>query len=95
MAEQVKRKARPDVYVGLLCVSIAALSFGCMFFLLELEKYGWEVVSPDGPAPTVELPPDVALPQQAPSAAPAAPAGGEPAGEEPAPEPAGDDPAAG
>lgn len=33
--------ARPDVYVGLLFVVVAALAIGCLFLALELGKYGW------------------------------------------------------
>lgn len=31
----------PDIYVGLLFVSVAALTFGCVLLVLELNKYGW------------------------------------------------------
>lgn len=34
-------KPAPDVYVGLLFVSVAALSIGIAFLFFELEKYGW------------------------------------------------------
>ncbi len=34
-------KPAPDVYVGLLFVSVAALSIGIAFLMFELEKYGW------------------------------------------------------
>ncbi len=32
----------PDVYVGLLFVSVAALIAGCIFLVLELGTYGWQ-----------------------------------------------------
>jgi len=31
----------PDVYVGLLFVAVAALSFGCALLAMELDKYEW------------------------------------------------------
>lgn len=34
-------KPAPDVYVGLLFVSVAALSTGITFLILELNKYDW------------------------------------------------------
>lgn len=33
----------PDIYVGLLFVSVAALITGIIFLVLELQKYGWQV----------------------------------------------------
>lgn len=33
----------PDIYVGLLFVSVAALLTGCIFLVLELQSYGWQV----------------------------------------------------
>lgn len=33
----------PDIYVGLLFVSLAALITGIVFLVLELGKYGWQV----------------------------------------------------
>lgn len=33
----------PDIYVGLLFVSLAALITGIVFLVLELGKYGWNV----------------------------------------------------
>ncbi|MDX1970837.1 MAG: hypothetical protein SFV23_26965 [Planctomycetaceae bacterium] len=33
----------PDIYVGLLFVSLAALITGIVFLVLELYKYGWQV----------------------------------------------------
>lgn len=35
--------ARPDVYVGLLFVSLASLITGIIFLVLELNKYSWKV----------------------------------------------------
>lgn len=34
-------KPTPDVWVGLLFVSVAALSLGIMFLVFELNKYDW------------------------------------------------------
>lgn len=34
-------KPAPDVYVALLFVAIAALTAGCVFLVLELNKYDW------------------------------------------------------
>jgi hypothetical protein len=34
-------KPTPDIYVGLLFVSVAALIAGCIFLALELNKYDW------------------------------------------------------
>jgi len=31
----------PDVWVGLLFISVAALSLGIMFLVFELNKYDW------------------------------------------------------
>ena len=31
----------PDVYVGLLVVAVAALTWGCIMLALELDAYGW------------------------------------------------------
>lgn len=33
----------PDIYVGLLFASLAALITGIVFLALELGKYGWAV----------------------------------------------------
>lgn len=33
----------PDIYVGLLFVSLAALITGIVFLVLELYKYNWQV----------------------------------------------------
>jgi hypothetical protein len=33
----------PDIYVGLLFVSLSALITGIIFLVLELYKYGWAV----------------------------------------------------
>jgi len=35
------QKLAPDVWVGLLFVSVAALSLGIMFLVFELNKYDW------------------------------------------------------
>lgn len=35
--------SEPDVYVGLLALSVGALLTGIIFLCLELNKYGWEV----------------------------------------------------
>ena len=32
---------QPDVYVGLMFVSVAALIVGIVFLVLELNRYGW------------------------------------------------------
>ncbi len=37
-----KEPAAPDVYVSLLFVSAAALVTGCIFLVLELQRYGWK-----------------------------------------------------
>lgn len=31
----------PDVYVGLLFVSVAALITGCVFLVMKLNEYNW------------------------------------------------------
>ena len=36
------QKPAPDVWVGLLFVSVAALSLGIMFLVFELKKYDWQ-----------------------------------------------------
>ncbi|MDA0283089.1 MAG: hypothetical protein O3B13_13370 [Planctomycetota bacterium] len=38
-------KPAPDVWVGLLFVSVAALSLGIMFLVFELNKYDWKLPS--------------------------------------------------
>ena len=38
----VRTEAKPDVYVGLLAVSVAALLGGIVFLSLELARYGWQ-----------------------------------------------------
>ena len=35
----------PDVYVGLLLVSVASLIGGITFLILELNKYDWQVAT--------------------------------------------------
>ena len=39
------QKPAPDVWVGLLFVSVAVLSLGIMFLVFELNKYNWELPS--------------------------------------------------
>jgi len=34
-------KPQPDIYVGLLFISAAALLTGCILLVLELNKYDW------------------------------------------------------
>ena len=41
MSPRSSEKPTPDIYVGLLFVSAAALIAGCVFLALELNKYGW------------------------------------------------------
>ncbi|QDU36762.1 hypothetical protein Mal4_10600 [Maioricimonas rarisocia] len=36
---------QPDVYVGLLFVSVAALISGCIFLAMELNRYDWQFPS--------------------------------------------------
>lgn len=38
-------KPTPDVWVGLLFVSVAALTTGIVFLVLELNKYDWKLPS--------------------------------------------------
>lgn len=38
-------KAPPDVYVGLLFVSIASLATGIILLVLELNRYNWQMSS--------------------------------------------------
>jgi hypothetical protein len=33
----------PDIYVGLLFVSLAALITGTVMLVMELGKYGWQI----------------------------------------------------
>ena len=33
----------PDIYVGLLLVALAAITFGCVMLALELNNYGWQM----------------------------------------------------
>jgi hypothetical protein len=35
--------SQPDIYVGLLFVSLSALLTGIVFLVLELGKYGWKL----------------------------------------------------
>jgi hypothetical protein len=36
---------QPDIYVGLMFVSVAALITGIVFLILELGRYGWTPAS--------------------------------------------------
>ena len=36
---------QPDIYVGLMFVSVAALITGIVFLILELNRYGWTPAS--------------------------------------------------
>ncbi|MCH7989983.1 MAG: hypothetical protein IID46_12645 [Planctomycetes bacterium] len=40
-----KLDAAPDIYVGLLFVSVAALMTGIIFLAMELSAYNWEVLA--------------------------------------------------
>lgn len=42
MSRRSSDDAAPDVYVGLLFVSVGALITGCIFLVLELNSYGWQ-----------------------------------------------------
>jgi hypothetical protein len=35
--------AQPDIYVGLLFVSVGALATGLIFLLIELKQYGFQM----------------------------------------------------
>ena len=37
------QKATPDVYVGLLFVSVASLITGIILLVLELNRYAWQM----------------------------------------------------
>ena len=39
-----KRTSPPDVYIGLLFVSLAALVTGCIFLWLALGKFGFKIM---------------------------------------------------
>lgn len=44
--KQAKRSVEdpsPDVYVGLLFLSVGALITGCVFLAIELASYGWKI----------------------------------------------------
>lgn len=41
MSPQSSEKPKPDIYVGLMFVSVAALITGCVFLVMELNKYDW------------------------------------------------------
>ncbi len=36
----------PDIYVALLFVGVSALIAGCVFLVLELNKYAWTMAPP-------------------------------------------------
>ena len=40
-----KKSPGPDVYVGLLFVSVAALITGCIFLVMELNRYDWTMAN--------------------------------------------------
>jgi len=40
-----KLDAAPDVYVGLLFVSVAALMTGIIFLAMKLSEYDWQVLA--------------------------------------------------
>ncbi len=44
--EHDPNKPQPDVYVGLLLIAVAALITGCIFLVLELSAYNWEMAPP-------------------------------------------------
>ena len=41
MSPKNSEKPKADIYVGLLFISVAALITGCVFLVLELNKYDW------------------------------------------------------
>jgi len=41
--KQQNAPAEPDIYVGLLFVSTAALLSGIIFLVMELQKYDWQI----------------------------------------------------
>jgi hypothetical protein len=43
--KQSKLDAAPDIYVGLLFVSVAALMTGIIFLAMELAAYDWQVLA--------------------------------------------------
>ena len=45
MSPQGSSKPSPDVYVGLLFISLAAIVAGIGFLVLELVQYAWDVAS--------------------------------------------------
>ena len=42
-SESSSNKAPPDVFVGLLFVSISALIIGIILLVLELNRYNWQM----------------------------------------------------
>jgi len=41
MSQRSSEDPQPDVYVGLLFVSLAAVITGIVFLVIELTRYGW------------------------------------------------------
>ncbi len=41
VSEPETPKPAPDVYVALLFIAVAALTAGCVFLVLELNRYDW------------------------------------------------------
>jgi hypothetical protein len=39
----VSAEPTPDIYTGLLFVSVASLITGCIFLALELSRYEWTI----------------------------------------------------
>ena len=42
MSKRTSEDATPDVYVGLLFVSVGALLTGIIFLALEMNRHGWQ-----------------------------------------------------
>ena len=45
MSQPNSDKPAPDVYVGLMFVAVSALILGCVFLVLELNKYDWALAT--------------------------------------------------
>ena len=43
--KKTKLDAAPDIYVGLLYVSVAALMTGIIFLAMKLSAYDWQVLA--------------------------------------------------
>ena len=43
--KKTKLDAAPDIYVGLLYVSVAALMTGIIFLAMKLSDYDWQVLA--------------------------------------------------